>query len=322
MSQHVLFIDTGSVCGAYQRVLSERCITVTVCRDARHIAANVDRHRFDLVVVVAASVSAPAILTLVSEALGAATTPTIVLGYPSTTISDVTARFAASVDQWLPLGIENEEFLARVLCLLDRTRDLLHLSADTDLPGKPWMDNQIQSRIDASRDFAVAYLDIDRFKSVVDSYGFARAQDFLKAMAESLRGAADRAGIPRVDLGHIGGDDFLALCDPDQLLPVTKFTVRAFEHAADLLYDPLDARRGYIEIPNRWGTGTPRRAALVTLSVGVAESTGTGRRLRSPREVAAVASEMKKIAKSQPGSYVAIDRRRSADRAAPVHAAA
>ena len=35
----------------------------------------------------------------------------------------------------------------------------------------------------------------------------------------------------------------------------------------------------------------------------------TSRRYTDPREVIAVASEMKTVAKSQPGSYVAIDRR-------------
>ena len=43
---------------------------------------------------------------------------------------------------------------------------------------------------------------------------------------------------------------------------------------------------------------------------GWPQSTSTGRRFTDPREVIAVASEMKKVAKSQPGSYVAIDRRR------------
>jgi hypothetical protein len=43
----------------------------------------------------------------------------------------------------------------------------------------------------------------------------------------------------------------------------------------------------------------------------VAESRSTGRKFTDPRVVVAVASEMKKVAKSQPGSYVAIDRRRA-----------
>ena len=110
-------------------------------------------------------------------------------------------------------------------------------------------------------------------------------------------------------LGHIGGDDFVFICTPEQVLPLTKRAVTDFEAAADQLYDPVDARRGYIEVPDR--RGNKQRAHLVTLSIGVAESKASGRRFTDPRVVVAVASEMKKVAKSQPGSYVAIDRRRS-----------
>jgi hypothetical protein len=62
-------------------------------------------------------------------------------------------------------------------------------------------------------------------------------------------------------------------------------------------------------VPDR--RGNKQKAALVTLSIGVAQATEDGRRFTDPRVVIAVASEMKKVAKSQPGSYVAIDRRRS-----------
>ena len=46
---------------------------------------------------------------------------------------------------------------------------------------------------------------------------------------------------------------------------------------------------------------------LVTVSIGVALS--SRRQYADPRELVAVASEMKTVAKSQPGSFVAIDRR-------------
>jgi hypothetical protein len=92
------------------------------------------------------------------------------------------------------------------------------------------------------------------------------------------------------------------------VLPLTKRAVTDFENSADQLYDAEDAQRGYIEVPDR--RGNKQRAALVTLSIGVAQATNEGRRFTDPRIVVAVASEMKKVAKSQPGSYVAIDRRR------------
>jgi len=117
------------------------------------------------------------------------------------------------------------------------------------------------------------------------------------------------AGLPPAFLGHVGGDDFVVVCTPEQVLPLTTQAVEDFERAADELYDPRDARRGYVDVPDRRG-GT-QRAHLVTLSVGVAQSTANGRKFSDPRQVIEVATEMKHVAKTQPGSYVAVDRRRS-----------
>jgi diguanylate cyclase (GGDEF)-like protein len=161
----------------------------------------------------------------------------------------------------------------------------------------------------AGGEYSVGYIDIDRFKSVNDVYGFDRGDEFITTLARSLHRAVSTINRPPIFLGHIGGDDFVFICAPDQVLPLTKRAVTDFEQAADQLYDQADAQRGYIEVPDR--RGNLNRAALVTLSIGVAQATLEGRRFTDPRVVIAVASEMKKVAKSQPGSYVAIDRRRS-----------
>jgi len=50
-----------------------------------------------------------------------------------------------------------------------------------------------------------------------------------------------------------------------------------------------------------------RDVGPVTVSIGVALS--ARRRYGDPRELIAVASEMKSVAKGQPGSFVAFDRR-------------
>ncbi len=73
--------------------------------------------------------------------------------------------------------------------------------------------------------------------------------------------------------------------------------------------------KGFTAVKFGWGVfGQDRRrdVGLVTVSVGVALS--SRRPYTDPRELVAVASEMKTVAKSQPGSYVAVDRRTGRDR--------
>ncbi|BBH63532.1 hypothetical protein ACTI_02170 [Actinoplanes sp. OR16] len=233
--------------------------------------------------------------------------PVIMLTAKSMTVDKVVG-LTAGADDYLVKPFDTAELIARVTTTLRRNKDAREVSPLTGLPGNARVRREIGERMRATGEYSVGYIDIDRFKSVNDVYGFDRGDDFIIALARSLQKASAQTGPPSIFLGHIGGDDFVFICTPDQVLPLTKRMVTDFENAADRLYEPNDAQRGFIEVPDR--RGNKQKAALVTLSIGVAQSTSEGRSFTDPRVVIAVASEMKKVAKSQPGSYVAIDRRR------------
>ncbi|MBW6439455.1 response regulator [Actinoplanes hulinensis] len=234
--------------------------------------------------------------------------PVIMLTAKSMTVDKVFG-LTTGADDYLVKPFDTAELLARVTTTLRRNKDAREVSPLTGLPGNARVRREIGDRMRSGGDYSVGYIDVDRFKSVNDVYGFDRGDEFIIALARSLQRASAQTGKPSIFLGHIGGDDFVFICHPDQVLPLTQRTVTDFEAAADRLYEPEDARRGYIEVPDR--RGNKQKAALVTLSIGVAQATNDGRRFADPRVVIGVASEMKKVAKSQPGSYVAIDRRRS-----------
>jgi len=222
---------------------------------------------------------------------------------------DKVVGLTAGVDDYLVKPFDTAELIARVSSTLRRNKEFREVSPLTGLPGNARVRREIAERMRSGKDFAVGYIDIDRFKSVNDVYGFDRGDEFITALAGCLHRAVAATGRPPIFLGHIGGDDFVFICTPEQVLPLTKRTVTDYEKLADQLYDAEDAARGFIEVPDR--RGNKQRAHLVTLSIGVAQGTAEGRRFSDPREVVAVASEMKKVAKSQPGSFVAIDRRRA-----------
>src|SRR4051812_22832563 len=236
--------------------------------------------------------------------------PVIMLTAKSMTVDKVVG-LTAGVDDYLVKPFDTAELIARVSSTLRRNKEFREVSPLTGLPGNARVRREIVDRMKSGGDYSVGYIDIDRFKSVNDVYGFDRGDEFITALARCLHKAVTTIGQPSIFLGHIGGDDFVFICAPEQVLPLTKRTVTDFEQAADRLYDQSDAHRGYIEAPDR--RGNKNRAALVTLSIGVAQATAEGRKFADPRVVIAVASEMKKVAKSQPGSYVAIGRRRTTD---------
>ncbi len=223
--------------------------------------------------------------------------------------ADKVLGLTAGADDYLVKPFDVSELMARILATLRRNQEYREISPLTGLPGNTRIQQEISDRLANGTDFALGYIDIDRFKSVNDAYGFGRGDEFISALARSLRRAVVEVGLPPAFLGHVGGDDFVIVCEPHQLRPLTETAVVDFERAADALYDPEDAARGYLELPDR--RGNIQTSNLVTISIGVALS--TSRSYTDPREVIQVASEMKSEAKKHLGSYVFIDRRSALD---------
>jgi diguanylate cyclase (GGDEF)-like protein len=231
--------------------------------------------------------------------------PIIMLTAKGQTVDKVIG-LTAGADDYVLKPFDTMELVARIRSMLRRTKEIRESSPLTGLPGNNRILQEVQTRAATHEPFAVGHIDIDRFKTVNDAYGFARGDEFIAALAECLQNAADAIKTsPRPFIGHIGGDDFVLVCTPEQVKPLTHHAIHAFLAAADAISDPIDAQRGYLQITDR--RGNIRRANLVTISIGV--SLSTSREFADPREVLAAASEMKSVAKTQPGSYVAIDRR-------------
>jgi diguanylate cyclase (GGDEF)-like protein len=215
----------------------------------------------------------------------------------------------AGADDYIVKPFDVTELVARIRATLRRNREMRDVSPLTGLPGNSRILEAIAERIAGRRDhgweYAVCYIDLDNFKTVNDVYGFYRGDQMLTAAAAALHRSTIGIAGPQPFLGHIGGDDFLVVCTPEQVTPITDRAIALFDQASQGLYDADDLARGYFEVQDR--QGRLRRHGLLTLSIGVAIS--TQRRFTDHREVVAAASEMKSVAKRTQGSVVALDRR-------------
>jgi diguanylate cyclase (GGDEF)-like protein len=175
----------------------------------------------------------------------------------------------------------------------------------TGLPGNFRISSELESRITEGGPFAVVHADLDNFKAFNDHYGFMRGDLVIKFTAHALLEAAAEIGDPKTFVGHVGGDDFVAVVNTDEVEEFCKAVIRVFDDGILDLYDTADALRGYIEVSDR--RGEQHAFPIVSFSLGVA--TNLNRTMTSQWEASAVAVEMKEFAKQRVGSSYEIDRR-------------
>lgn len=129
---------------------------------------------------------------------------------------DRTSDDVAVVDRYgRCVGVVRLADLVRALAE-SRVEEAASLNPLTRLPGSDAITGEVDRRIADGRTFALSWLDVDHFKQVNDGAGFAAGDELIRSVGRALRHAASGS----THVGHIGGDDFLVLADPDGLDPV------------------------------------------------------------------------------------------------------
>ncbi len=208
-------------------------------------------------------------------------------------------------DDYVTKPFDLEELVARVKTVLRRAQAMRDLSPLTGLPGNFRISRELEQRVEKEAPFALVHADLDNFKAFNDHYGFMRGDTVIKFTAHSLLEAATACGDPEAFVGHVGGDDFIAIIDPEFVEDFCKVAIHTFDDGILDFYDTADALQGYIEVTDRRG----ERHAFPICSVSLGVATNVRRKIASEWEASAIASEMKEHAKRQAGSSYQIDRR-------------
>jgi GGDEF domain-containing protein len=184
----------------------------------------------------------------------------------------------------------------------------LDASPLTHLPGGIAIENLTKKRLEEGAPLAFCMLDLANFKSFNDRYGYARGNEVIMETARIITEAAAKHGRPQDFVGHIGGDDFVIITDPDAYEETCGNIVGTFDNTIPNLYDPEDRERGYILGKTRQG----KELSFPIMTISIAVVTNQMRKLKSHIEVGEIAAELKTFAKSFPKSTYVVDRRKSA----------
>ena len=176
----------------------------------------------------------------------------------------------------------------------------------TGLPGNVQIQTELKKRLLKKEPFQVLYLDLDNFKAYNDVYGFIKGDEIIKLTARIITKNVHAVEDSEVFVGHIGGDDFVAIVDEkvnhDQ---ICQNIIAEFDTEIVKYYNDIDIERGYIEVCNR--RGKIEEFPLTSISIGVVVA--DKKRFSNILEIGEVGAQVKHLAKTTMGSAYSIDRR-------------
>jgi len=217
-------------------------------------------------------------------------------------LADRVIGLRRGLDDYVTKPFRSAELLARLEASLRHSRRERDTSPSTLLPGNGAIERALARELDGGRDFAVCYFDVDRFKSYNDRYGFNAGDGVIRAVAGI--GQQALAGLSGGFLGHIGGDDFVAVVAPEEAERFCLALLDSFDAVVQASYSREDLARGSTEVVDRGGT--TRTSPLIGLSVAVVVQ--SGRRYRHVGELGRASAEIKAYLKQRGGGFL-IDRR-------------
>lgn len=195
-----------------------------------------------------------------------------------------------------------------VLDLLKKITDLQvrnarHANPLTLLPGNVPIYEFIDDLLARQESFTVAYCDLDNFKPYNDVYGYGRGDQVLQQVAGILTTHIN----PAVDfVGHVGGDDFIVVFCSTDWQQHCEAMVLQFDKEIPMFYTEQDQQQQGILAYDRRGEHV--FYPILSLSMGLVIPDVQA--CHSHHDVAAMASDAKRLAKGVSGSVVYVDRRR------------
>ncbi len=181
------------------------------------------------------------------------------------------------------------------------------ISPLTGLPGNVQIHAELKKRIVKKEPFSVLYLDLDNFKAYNDVYGFLKGDEIIEFTAETILNCIHNSEFSDTFVGHIGGDDFVAIIPGIESENICQNILAYFEKHVDRYFTEDDLEKGYIEVANR--KGIMEQFPLTSLSIGVVVADPG--RFHNILEIGEVGAQVKHAAKSVMGSSYAIDRRKN-----------
>lgn len=224
--------------------------------------------------------------------------------HPDPPDSDVISAYESGCDDFLMGPWQEKLFEVRLKMLTRRSQRDISINPSSMLPGPTMIEREIDRQIALKQEFAVCYSDLDNFKAYNDCYGYYYGDKIIRLTSRIIRDTVFDM-CPEGFVGHVGGDDFVYIIPADMVRPICDVVVKVFDTLIQYRYYPRDRQRKYIITTNR--RGEVERFNILTLSIAVLIN--ADQQFAHAGEMSRMLADLKKFAKSQPGSNYVIERR-------------
>lgn len=214
------------------------------------------------------------------------------------------------VDDYITSPPDPIDLEVRMEMALRRTTHQLYANGLTRLPGNRQIEKIINARIHEGTLFSVAYYDIDNFKSYNDKYGYMKGDNVIRHTAFIISQTVKKFGNKDDFVGHIGGDDFVAVTTPKCDRIIASESILNFNKVISFHYNREDRHRAYIVAKDR--KGNVSNIPLMTITIAIANN--SNRPIKSIVELMEIITGIKRYLKTLPGSNFLVNRRQAEEK--------
>ncbi|MEI8345642.1 MAG: GGDEF domain-containing phosphodiesterase, partial [Candidatus Omnitrophota bacterium] len=158
--------------------------------------------------------------------------------------------------------------------------------------------SRIERAIRSKNDFAICCIDLSDLGAYNTAYGDVRGDEVIIQFSKIIQQAVKRYGSAEAFVGHLGGDDFIAVTASDTCVAVCEALIKQFDHIGTAFYDHHDREQGYLVQRNKEGSLT--QYPLMRVCVTIIQNKVTP--ITEPSEISRIAQELKNYMKTLPGS--------------------
>ncbi|WP_141500302.1 GGDEF domain-containing protein [Paenibacillus luteus] len=169
----------------------------------------------------------------------------------------------------------------------------------TGLPGNEEIQHELQQRITLKKPFAVIYADLDYFKWYNDFFGFGLGDDLIRYVADLLRRERERFDGNGDFIGHIGGDDFIAVTGTEYAELLCQTLIERFDEGIKAFYGGVEVTT----VEDRHGNLVEQEGVTLSLSLMLWD----GEVPLAAEDIPRLAAKLKKQAKARKGSVYVMD---------------